>query len=463
MKYKSTRGKVSGVSFKDAVMMGLAEDGGLLIPEEIPKLTSNDLERLSNLNYSNLAFEILSYYIDDIPKDDLRKLIESSYKVFRDSEVIPLKHFDNYHIAEIFHGPTFAFKDIALQFLGNLFEYILTERNDKLNIIGATSGDTGSAAIHGVKGRKNINICILHPKGRVSPVQELQMTTVEEENVFNLAIKGNFDDCQAIVKSIFNDLDIKKELKLGAVNSINWARVLAQIVYYFHSYFKVTKISSNPVNIVVPTGNFGNIFAGWIAKQMGLPIKKLILATNENNILTRFIKNGDYSLKEVVQTYSPSMDIQLASNFERYLYYLLGESSENVVNLMEELKNTGKIDFSESLIEKVQEEFDTFSTSNENTVNVIRSFYETYEYILDPHTACGVFAAEHFKNLYSDYEFICLSTAHPAKFGDVVEKAIGRPPEIPDAIKELFNKEKRMTVLENDTEKVKDFLFKNFK
>ncbi len=463
MKYKSTRGRVNGIDFKDAVMMGLAEDGGLLIPENIPNLSSDDLTKLASLSYPELAFEIMKMFIGDIPEDDLRKIIFSSYKVFRSSEVIPLKHFDYYHIAEIFHGPTFAFKDIALQFLGNLFEYILTERNDKLNIIGATSGDTGSAAIHGVKGRKNINICILHPEGRVSPVQELQMTTVEDKNVFNLAIKGNFDDCQAIVKSIFNDLELKKELKLGAVNSINWARVLAQIVYYFHSFFKVAKLSSNPINIVVPTGNFGNIFAGWIAKQMGLPFQKLILATNENNILTRFISEGDYSLRDVVQTYSPSMDIQLASNFERYLYFLLDESSDKVLASMEELKEKGKIDFDDKSIDRVNQEFDTYSTSNEETVETIRKFYETYGYVLDPHTSCGVFAAKNFKKAYPNFEFICLATAHPAKFGDVVEKAIGNPPEIPNEIKELFNKQKRMTILENDTEKVKDFLKENFK
>lgn len=312
MKYKSTRGKVNSISFSETVLMGLADDGGLIIPEEIPQLSKEDIFKLKDLPYKEVAKYIMSLYIDDIEKNDLNEIIEKSYSTFDTEEVIPVKKFDsNLFIGEIFHGPTYAFKDIALQFLGNLFEYILKKKNKKMNILGATSGDTGSAAIHGFKGKKDINIFILHPYGKVSPVQELQMTTVEDKNVFNLAIEGTFDDCQYIVKEIFNDLEFKKRYSLGAINSINWSRVLAQIVYYFYIYFRSIKDIKNlqEVYFTVPTGNFGNIFAGYIAKKMGLPIKKLILATNENNILTRFVQNGDYSLTKVVETYSPSMDI----------------------------------------------------------------------------------------------------------------------------------------------------------
>lgn len=452
MLYKSTRGKVKGIKFKEAVMMGLAEDGGLLIPEEIPYFSSSDLIRLSALNYKELAFEIISKFTDDIDGDTLKGIIEKSYSTFESDEIIPVVKKGDIYIAEIFHGPTYAFKDIALQFLGNLFEYILNESGEYLNIIGATSGDTGSAAIYGVRGKKNINIFILHPKGKVSPVQELQMTTVSDKNVFNLAVDGTFDDCQSIVKEIFADVDFKKRHSLGAVNSINWARILAQIVYYFYCYFRAAK--GDEVNVVVPTGNFGNIFAGYFAKKMGLPINKLVLATNENNILTRFINEGDYSIKDVKQTYSPSMDIQIASNFERYLYYLYGKP-ETVVQKMDELKQYKRIKFTEEEIKKVQAEFASYSTTNEETLEIIRDFCEKYDYILDPHTACGVNTVY---KLNLDGVNICLSTAHPAKFYDAIYKAIGKYPEEPENIRKIKNLPKRVFEIENNTEKVKEFI-----
>jgi len=452
MLYKSTRGKVKNIKFKEAVMMGLAEDGGLLIPQEIPHISSSELIKLSSLSYQDLAFEIISKFTDDIKRDALKNIIDKSYSTFESSEVIPVVKKGDIYIAEIFHGPTYAFKDIALQFLGNLFEYILEETGQKLNILGATSGDTGSAAIYGVRGKKNINIFILHPKGKVSPIQELQMTTVTDKNVFNLAVDGTFDDCQFIVKEIFSDVDFKKEYHLGAVNSINWARILAQIVYYFHCYFKAAE--GEKVNIVVPTGNFGNIFAGYFAKLMGLPINKLILATNANNILSRFVNYGDYSIKSVCETYSPSMDIQIASNFERYLFYLWG-SHEKVVEKMEELKMHKKISFTDEDIKNVKGDFEAYSTSNEETLATIKSFYEKYGYILDPHTACGVNAAN---KLDTKALNICLATAHPAKFYDAIFKAIGKYPEEPEKIKKLKELPKRLYEIDNDTKKVKDFL-----
>lgn len=458
MRYKSTRGDVKGISFKETVLMGLANDGGLIIPEKIPSISVNELKKLKNLNYKDLALNIMSYFIDDIDKNVLKNLIDKSYSTFDTDEVIPVKRFgDNLFIAEIFHGPTYAFKDIALQFLGNLFEYILSENNSRMNILGATSGDTGSAAIYGFKGKKDINVFILHPHGRVSTIQELQMTTVTDKNVYNLAIEGTFDDCQYIVKSIFNDLEFKQKYSLGAINSINWSRVLAQVVYYFYTYLKVVDEWSE-VYFTVPTGNFGNIFAGFIAKKMGLPIKKLILATNENNILTRFVNNGDYSLTEVVETYSPSMDIQIASNLERYLYFLLNGNSEELVKRMKIFEKTKRLQFTDEEVKTIQQDFTSFSTSNEETIKVIADFYQKYNYILDPHTACGVNATMHFNDNLSI--FINLATAHPAKFQDAIYKAISRYPDEPDRIKILRDKPKRFTKLSNSIEEVKDFIRK---
>jgi len=456
MKYQSTRGQVKGLSFKDAVMMGLADDGGLLVPETLPLFTKSDLQRMASMNYQELAFEVISRFVDDIEPSTLRELINKSYSTFDTENVIPVVAEGNIFIAEIFHGPTFAFKDIALQFLGNLFEHILKERGEKMNIIGATSGDTGSAAIAGVRGKENINIFILYPEGRVSPVQELQMASVEDDNVHCIALEGTFDDCQGIVKEIFGDLDFKKKHSLGAVNSINWARVLAQIVYYFHAYFRACEDGClQGSKIIVPTGNFGNIFAGFLAKKMGLPISKLILATNENNILTRFVQDGDYSLKDVVQTYSPSMDIQLASNFERYLFYMFGGDSEKVSSLMNALKEHGELHFNYSEMELVHNDFGTFSTNNDMTLETIRNFYSETGYVLDPHTACGIAAAY---NAPAEIPYICLSTAHPAKFPEAVNKAIGKDPEQPEGIKKLIGAPLRKTLMENSIDKVKEFV-----
>ncbi|MGC8925122.1 MAG: threonine synthase [Calditerrivibrio sp.] len=459
MKYKSTRGKVNQLSFSETVLMGLADDGGLIIPEKIPQIGKEEILRLSDLPYKELALNIMEYFIDDIPRIDLKTIINDSYSAFDTEEVIPVVSFGgNLFIGEIFHGPTHAFKDIALQFLGNLFSFILNQKGQKMNILGATSGDTGSAAIYGFKGKKDINIFILHPHGKVSPVQELQMTTVDDKNVFNIAIEGTFDDCQFIVKSIFNDLEFKKRYSLGAINSINWSRVLAQIIYYFYTYFKSTKGNDElpKVYFAVPTGNFGNIFAGYVAKKMGLPIKKLILATNENNILTRFINNGDYSLSKVVETYSPSMDIQIASNLERYLYFLYNEESEILSEKMNEFEKNKRLSFKGDELKKIQSDFVSISTSNEQTLKTIKNFYKKYSYILDPHTACAINAVEAVYNTQDI--FIALATAHPAKFEDAIVKAIGIKPEEPSRIKQIKGKPKRFTILQNSIEDVKRFI-----
>ena len=460
MKYLSTRGQVKNIPFKQAVMMGLAEDGGLLLPEFIPRLSPGDLDALAKLAYPELAFHVMSYFIEDIPSADLKSLIDRSYSTFTHRDITPLVHKDGLYILELFHGPTLAFKDVALQFLGNLFEYLLEASGEHMNILGATSGDTGSAAIYGVRGKRNINIFILHPHKKVSPVQELQMTTVTDENVFNLAIKGTFDDGQKIVKDIFGDLDYKKKYALGAVNSINWARVLAQVVYYFYAWGQLRKkIDANKVYFSVPTGNFGDIFAGFIAKRMGLPIEKLILATNANNILARFINRGDYSIDEVHPTFSPSMDIQKASNLERYLYYLFNQDSRQLAEAMENFATTGKLAFSDAQVAAINQVFTSTSVDNEQTLATIRDFYNKTDYVLDPHTATGVKAGKDLPG--GDYPVICLATAHPAKFPDAVNQAIGRDPEQPASLDGLEQRNRRCELVEADISQVKEFLTKH--
>ncbi len=457
MRYISTRGGIEPIRFREAVMMGLARDGGLLLPESIPTLEERVLQKWKNLSYQELAVEVLSLFIDDIPRQDLEDMVERSYASFSHPQVTPVTKRGELYIMELFHGPTLAFKDVALQLLGNLFAYQLASTGERMNILGATSGDTGSAAIAGVRGKQGIHIFILHPHERTSPVQALQMTTVLDENVHNMAVRGTFDDAQAIVKALFNDLEFKDQYKLGAINSINWARVLAQVVYYIYSYLKLFKRGETSVDYAVPTGNFGDIFAGFVAKKL-LPegcINTLILATNANDLLTRFVTQGDYSKGQVVATSSPSMDIQIASNFERYLYYLENEQGELVKKDMEEFARTGQIDLSR-FKEKVGQDFTSRSVSEEETIAMIKAFYAEHEYLLDPHTAVGVKAALECKDVHRPV--ICLSTAHPAKFGDAVEQAIGEQPQLPAALSELFDKETRCEIIDAEESLVRRFI-----
>ncbi|MGL1931399.1 MAG: threonine synthase [Desulfotalea sp.] len=461
MQYFSTRGGITPIPFTQAVMMGLAEDGGLLLPRTIPRIDNSTLETWKNLNYPELAFEVMSRFIDDIPSTDLKDLIDASYTSFASDETTPLVHKGDLHILELFHGPTLAFKDVALQFLGNLFEYLLDKNDGILNIIGATSGDTGSAAIYGVRGKERIKIFILHPHNRVSPVQEKQMTSVLDDNVFNIAIEGSFDDGQAIVKKIFSDIDFKNEYNLGAVNSINWARVLAQVVYYIYSFLHVSSHEKLPnMDFSIPTGNFGDIFAGYIAKKM-LPegsIRQLILATNSNDILSRFVKEGDYSIGDVSITTSPSMDIQAASNFERYLYYLLDSEPEKTRALMEQFSKEGKISLSEYMVQ-IKRDFATTTVTDEEVKETIADFYNKYDYILDPHTAIGVKAA--MDHLTVGVPMVCLSTAHPAKFGDAVNDALGREPDFPDSLKGILDKPARCEIMAANAKEIAEYLKKN--
>ncbi|HIJ79047.1 MAG: threonine synthase [Desulfobulbaceae bacterium] len=458
MKYISTRGGIAPISFKEAVMMGLAVDGGLLLPESIEAATEEQIESWRGLSYQELAFAVLSRFIDDIPAADLRELINRSYATFTSPAVTPIVKKGDCHIMELFHGPTLAFKDVALQFLGNVFEYLLKESGGHMNILGATSGDTGSAAIYGVRGKERINIFILHPHKRVSPIQELQMTSVTDANVFNLAIKGTFDDGQAIVKAIFNDIPFKDKHQLGAVNSINWARIVAQVVYYIYGALKVTAEEGvDQVDFSVPTGNFGDIFAGFVARRI-LPgrIRNLVLATNENNLLTRFVLNGDYSVGSVVSTVSPSMDIQVASNFERYLYYLNGEDAARTRKEMEQFAQSGSLHFDDAAQERVRHDFASRSVNEEETIAIIRDFYAAYGYVLDPHTAVGVRAGLAARQ--SGVPMICLSTAHPAKFGEAVHRAIGQDPEMPVSLAALADQQTRCEVVAAEVEAIKAFV-----
>jgi len=335
MKYISTRSKEKEYSFGEVFLKGLADDGGLYVPKSIKKYNSAELSKLKKLNYNELSTEIISQFSADfISREELSSLINKSYSTFREKEVVKLSNFREIKLLELFHGPTLAFKDVAMQFIGNLYEYYLRKNDKKINIVVATSGDTGAAAIDAIKGKSNLNIFVLHPNNKISSVQRKIMTTVEEKNVFNIAIDGNFDDCQNIVKQMFSDLEFSKSINMSGVNSINWARIIAQAVYYFYSYFKLGK---ETISFSVPTGNFGDVFAGYLAKKMGLPIDKLIVATNENDILHRAISKGDYVSKEVKETLSPSMDIQLASNFERLIYYVNNSNSEKTAEIMKKI------------------------------------------------------------------------------------------------------------------------------
>jgi threonine synthase len=454
MNYVSTRGGIEPVGFTEAVMMGLATDGGLLVPDEIPVIDPGTLRRWAGLRFQDLALEVLSPFVaDDIPRSDLRALIERSYAGFDHPEVTPVVSVGGIRILELFHGPTAAFKDVALQLLGNLFEYVLQRDGGRLNIVGATSGDTGSAAIYGVRGKERIQCFILHPKGRVSPIQERQMTSVLDDNIHNIAIRGTFDDGQHIVKALFNDLAFKSDYHLGAVNSINWARILAQTVYYFYAWGRLS--AGDPqrrIGFSVPTGNFGDVFAGYLARRMGLPVERLLIATNRNDILTRFVHTGVYAVGPVYQTLSPAMDIQIASNFERYLYYLCGQDPVPVRNLLEGMRQTGQLSVDAEGLARVQADFGAQAVSDEETLDQIRETFEATGYILCPHTAVGVRAAR------QDPGLVCLATAHPAKFAEAVHAAIGREAAPPPSLQGLLGKETRCAELEASTEAVAEHI-----
>lgn len=500
--YRSTRSnEAQDLSFEEVVMTGLAKDGGLFIPSVIPKLPADFLTTWKDLTFEQLAFNIMREYIasSEIPDEDLLVLIEKSYSTFRSTEVTPLKELDpksGLYLLELFHGPTYAFKDVALQFVGNLFEYFLVRRNQgitdpekkqKITVVGATSGDTGSAAIYGLRGKKDVSVFILYPTGRISPIQEEQMATVEDANVHTVSVKGTFDDCQDYVKQIFGDKEFNEKHHVGAVNSINWARILAQMTYYFYSYFQLLKVveasgsSEFKPRFVVPSGNFGDILAGYYAKKMGLPADKLIIATNENDILDRFLKTGRYEKDgDVKATYAPAMDIAISSNFERLLWYLVRDNMASGEDLeagkilnewMQQLKSTGSVVAPDSVTAAARVDFDSERVTDEETSAIIRQVYTSHpeKYVLDPHTAIGV--ATSYRHIERDskasgIKYISLSTAHPAKFSEVVNKSLldieGYSFErdvLPDELKALASKEKRILLVEDPSlEKIKEVI-----
>jgi len=406
------------MGFCDAVLTGLAPDGGLLLPETIPDVRDR-LAHWRTLDYVGLARELIALYVDDIPRPVLDDLINRAYATFDHPSVAPLVRVGDLHVLELFHGPTLAFKDVALQLLGRLFEYVLAERGEHLNILGATSGDTGSAAIAGVRGQRDIDIFIMYPEGRVSELQELQMTTVADANVHCLSVAGSFDDCQNLMKTLFGDLGFKRDYHLGAVNSVNWARVLAQVVYY--AWASLQFPAGQPVRFAVPTGNFGNVFAGYVAKRMGLPVGQLLVATNENDILSVFFNTGVYARGPVRFTITPAMDIQVASNFERYLYFLLRSDPAALRAFMAAFAATGRAELAAA---PGTDDFVATSVAIDATADTIRTVYHETGYVLDPHTAVGLAAA---RRIPTDGPTVCLATAHPAKFPEAVDAAVGAP------------------------------------
>jgi threonine synthase len=462
--YISTRDKSAKNNFIDVLMQGLAPDGGLFIPEEFPQFDHEELQRLRGAPYADIAYYVIKPFIGDaIDDEDLKRILGEVYdEPFAHSSVAPLVQIGpNSWILELFHGPTLAFKDYALQLLGRLFDHVLAEKGERITIVGATSGDTGSAAIEACKGCENIDIFILHPHGRTSEVQRRQMTTIDAPNVHNIALEGTFDDCQNIVKAMFNDKEFRADVNLSAVNSINWARIMAQIVYYVTSSLALGG-PERSVSFAVPTGNFGNIYAAYAAQKMGLPIKRLAIGSNRNDILTRFFESGAMSASGVEPSLSPSMDIQISSNFERYLCDLLEHETDSISKLMDSFKSQNKYSISEAHMAKARSQFSATRCDDAQTIEMMRECYANTGYILDPHTAVGVFAANQLTDDPS-VPLISLACAHPAKFPDAVKEAIGVHPELPKHLEDLYDRPEFVSVLKNDQDLVQDFVRKNIK
>ena len=455
MNYVSTRNSSKSLKFKDVFIKGLADDGGLFVPESLHKYSNEDLSKLKKLEYNELAKKIIYPFIDDFMSEkDLSKIIDKSYSVFRKKNVVELVKIGDRSVLELFHGPTLAFKDVAMQLLGNFYEYYLNNKNEKLNIVVATSGDTGAAAIDAVKGKKNVNIFVLHPNNRVSFVQRKLMTTVKEKNVFNIAIEGNFDDCQNLVKAMFADKTFSTEIKMSGVNSINWARIIAQSVYYFYSYFLVED-NNQPVNFSVPTGNFGDVYAGYLAKKMGLPINKLVVATNQNDILHRAISKGTYDVEKVSETISPSMDIQIASNFERLIYDLHNCNDSKTISAMKDIREKGKYLIDKKSLDKINIDFLSSQISEDETLKTIETVYEKFDIVLDPHTAIGYGA---FDKVNLEGNNVVLATAHPCKFPNAIKRSININVELPDELSFIMDEKENYDIIENDLQKIKQHI-----
>lgn len=451
MNYISTRGLAGSLTFKEVLLAGLASDGGLYVPETIPEFSPQQLSQLATLGYTELAYEIIAPFVGKcFSEKELRGMIDAAYGNFRHGAIAPLTQLaHDQFVLELFHGPTLAFKDFALQLLGHLMEATLKESKKKSIVVGATSGDTGSAAIAGLKGRENIDIVILYPEGRTSDVQRKQMTTLPDANVHALAVKGTFDDCQDLVKVIFSDTDFRNQVNLLAVNSINWARVMAQVVYYFYAALALGA-PARSVNFSVPTGNFGDIYAGYIARRMGLPMGKLIIATNQNDILARCLKTGEYKVTGVHASLSPSMDIQVASNFERLLFDLYGRDGKRIGQMMQDFKVTKSLTLSPSAHAEFAAAFDAHAVSDKETLKVIEATHTACGYLLDPHTAVGVKAAAEHAGIT-----VTLATAHPSKFPEAVKKATGETPALPAHMADLYERKERIATLDNNIDTLK--------
>ena len=454
MKYISTRNNSKEYSFEQVFIKSLADDGGLFIPKSIKKFSNEQLNSMSKLSYQDLAKKILSPFIGDfMSESELSLIIKKAYSVFRKDNTVSIIKIGNINVLELFHGPTLAFKDIAMQLLGNFYEHYLDKNNEKINIVVATSGDTGAAAIDAIKGKKNMNIFVLHPHNKISIVQRKLMTTVKYKNVFNIAIEGNFDDCQNLVKSMFSDKKFSDSIKMSGVNSINWARIIAQAVYYFYAYFLLKNEKS--INFSVPTGNFGDVYAGYLSKKMGLPINKLIVATNQNDILHRAISSGNYMAEEVVETISPSMDIQIASNFERLIYDLNNQDDVETKVIMEEIKKKGKYIIPKEKLEKIKKDFLSASIKEVEVLNIIKKVYEKYEIILDPHSAIGFGALD---KVELKGNTVVLATAHPCKFPGAIDKSINIKPSLPKELKYVLDEKENYDIINNNLETIKKYI-----
>ena len=462
MKYLSTRGGMPPKSFTEILLGGLATDGGLTIPDAYPRIGREELAAWRGLTYRELAFEVIRRFADDIPDADLKGIVDKTYTaaIFRSDEITPLRTLEpGLHILGLSNGPTLAFKDVAMQLLGNLFEYVLARENAEINILGATSGDTGSAAEYAMRGKRGIRVFMLSPLNKMTPFQTAQMYSLQDPNIFNLAVQGVFDDCQDIVKSVSNDLDFKAKYKIGAVNSINWARVTAQVVYYFKAYFAATASNDEEVSFSVPSGNFGNVCAGHIARQMGLPVRKLIVATNENDVLDEFFRSGAYRPRpETKHTSSPSMDISKASNFERFAYDLVGRNPEVVKALWREVDRGGSFDLSTTPYFARVRDFGMVSGSSchADRLGTIRAMYRKYGTMIDTHTADGVKVGMEHRE--AGVPLICLETALPAKFEETIREALGCSTERPADLVDLERLPQRFEVIPPDAEAVKRFI-----
>ncbi|WP_075290066.1 threonine synthase [Pararhizobium arenae] len=457
VKYVSTRGEAPTLGFCDALMAGLARDGGLYVPKHWPTLSKKEIRALRGRSYQEIAFAVLTPFVDgEIPDDKFRAMIDEAYATFRHPAVTPLVQTGpNSFVLELFHGTTLAFKDVAMQLLARLMDHVLTERGERATIVGATSGDTGGAAIDAFAGRDRTDIFILFPEGKVSPVQQRQMTTSTASNVHALAIKGNFDDCQNLVKEMFNDTPFRDGVALSGVNSINWGRIMAQVVYYFTTAIALGG-PDRKISFTVPTGNFGDIFAGYVAKKMGLPIDRLVVATNDNDILARTLKTGRYEMRAVKATTSPSMDIQISSNFERLLFEAFDRDASKVRLAMAGLKQSGAFEIEEKALKAIRKEFRAGRATEKEVARTIKTVLADTGYLLDPHSAIGVFVAE--KNAKPGSPMVTLATAHPAKFPAAVKSASGIDPALPTWLADLMVREERFDILEPELKIVETFV-----